>query len=105
MLATTTPTYDLAGNLTATQDPLGRATRFEYDAENRRVRMLHPDDTAKSFAYDALDRMIAETNELGHTTKRAYDAYGNLVGISAGVPPELRPLSFLLAVNRGIPTD
>ncbi len=43
-------TYDLAGNLTASKDPLGRATRFEYDAENRRVRMVHRDDTAKTFA-------------------------------------------------------
>jgi len=41
--------------------------------------MIHPDDTAKTFVYDALDRMIAETNELGQITKRAYDAYGNLV--------------------------
>jgi YD repeat-containing protein len=48
--ATTMHTYDLAGNLTASKDPLGRATRFEYDAENRRVRMVHRDDTAKTFA-------------------------------------------------------
>lgn len=77
--ATTKHVYDLAGNLLATTDPLGRVTRHDYDAAGRRVKTTFPDQTTKTFAHDAAGQLTAETDELGHTTRRSYDAYRNLI--------------------------
>ncbi|MCX6854895.1 MAG: hypothetical protein NTV80_08310 [Verrucomicrobia bacterium] len=80
--ATTKHTYDLAGNLLTSTDPLGRTTAHAYDAQNNKVKTTHPDGSSKTFAYNALGQLTAETNELGHTTKRAYDLYGNLIALT-----------------------
>ncbi|MBL9144940.1 MAG: RHS repeat-associated core domain-containing protein [Verrucomicrobiaceae bacterium] len=77
--ATTRHTYDAAGNLIKTTDPLGRATQFQYDVAGRRTSMIFPDQAKRSYAYDAAGQLIAETDELGHLTKRSYDAWGNLL--------------------------
>jgi RHS repeat-associated protein len=81
-LSVTRHTYDLLGHLLSTTDPLGRATRFEYDAAGNRIKIIHPDKTEKNFAYNALGQVTAETNELGHTTKKEYDPYGNLIALT-----------------------
>ncbi len=81
-LQTTRQEYDAAGNLVAITDGLGRATRFEYDAENRRIRTIHPDQTERRYAYNAKGQLVEETDELGAATRREYDAYGNLVVIT-----------------------
>ncbi|MBK8040884.1 MAG: RHS repeat protein [Verrucomicrobiaceae bacterium] len=80
--ATTAHVYDSAGNLLSTTDPLGRITSFQYDSAGNRTKIIYPDKTEKNFAYDALGQMIAETNELGHTTKKEYDPYGNLIAVT-----------------------
>lgn len=77
--ATTKHQYDLAGNLVQTTDALGRVTRYEYDAVNRRVAMIYPDNSQRRYGYDAAGLLVAETNELGHTMKRSHDAFGNLL--------------------------
>lgn len=80
--ATTRHTYDLAGNRLTTTDALGRVTQFQYDAANRRTAVIHPDQTQRTFAFNANGQVIAETDELGHITKRDYDAHGNLIAIT-----------------------
>lgn len=78
----TTHSYDLAGNLLTTTDPLGRKTVHDYNALNKRIKTTHPDGSSKTFAYNALGQLTAETDELGHTTKRDYDPYGNLIALT-----------------------
>jgi len=72
--ATTTHTYDLAGQRTATTDPLGRLTTYTYDLDGR---------------------MISETQASGTpvalTTTRTYSTGGNLTSTTqaAGTPVAL----------------
>lgn len=74
--------YDAVGNLLAAVDGLGRVTRYEYDAGDRRVRMVHPDQSERRYAYNDKDQLIEETDELGAVSKREYDGYGNLVALT-----------------------
>ncbi|MCP4360369.1 MAG: RHS repeat protein, partial [Chloroflexi bacterium] len=90
--------YDDVGNQTEVIDPLGRKTRYEYDALNRVVTMTNPlngqtiydygpagnrltttdaEGRTTSFAYDALNRAVTTTNHLLGQSRVQYDAVGN----------------------------
>ncbi len=91
-------TYDDAGRVIATQDPLGHITRTYYDAAGRAyavVRNLtgqdvsvgqppareagNPDENIRTDTeYDASGKVLSTTDPLGHQTKYEYDLLGRL---------------------------
>ena len=80
-------TYDANGNLKTVQDPLGRVTEYEYDAENRPILTRFPlvageSRTTRRTAYDVLGRKISETDQAGVTTRFGHDAQGRLGAVT-----------------------
>ena len=70
----TTYTYDSAGNLTLTTDPLSHSTRYGYDALNRQVSVTDP-------------RGVSNVNNPAtdleaYTTHTQYDAVGNTLALT-----------------------
>jgi RHS repeat-associated protein len=53
--------YDPQGNLMSITDPLGRATKLEYDAVGRITKQTQPDDSIITFRYDDEGKMVGLT--------------------------------------------
>ena len=63
----------------STTDPLGRVTRFEYDANENVTSITDPDNNETTFTYEpTFDRLATITDALNQTTTFEYDATGNL---------------------------
>ncbi|WP_431037738.1 DNRLRE domain-containing protein [Streptomyces sp. P6-2-1] len=73
-------TYDDAGNLTASTDPLGHTTRYAYDALGRLTTQTEPvGDTTSlttSFGYDAAGHRTRYTDGRGNATSYTYNTLG-----------------------------
>jgi YD repeat-containing protein len=64
--------YDNNGNMTRKTAKIGGAiTQFEYDAENKLVRVVSPSNTA-NYKYDGLDRRVEKEVIAGSTTVTKY---------------------------------
>ena len=74
--------YDPNGNAILRTDANGNETTMVYDAANRLIETVHPDNTPHTRAdnpratqaYDAAGRLISTTDERGNTTTYTYDA-------------------------------
>lgn len=79
--------YDSANRRLQTTDALGNSIRYEYDANSNVIRTTEterrdtPPHTTEvyqtNFLYDALDRRIATIDNIGNTSRYAYDSRGN----------------------------
>ncbi|SMF03440.1 RHS repeat-associated core domain-containing protein [Alteromonadaceae bacterium Bs31] len=69
----TTTRTDLQGNV------ISLVTRYEYDAEDRVIRTVHPDGTESTTEYNAVDQVLAEVNALGQRTEYEYDVRGKQI--------------------------
>jgi len=67
-------TYDEDGNLTSRADSSG-TTSYEYDQENRMVRVTKPSDGTWLYTYDSLGNRVA-VNHNGAMTRYAHDPIG-----------------------------
>ncbi|MFQ4138134.1 RHS repeat protein [Nodosilinea sp. PGN35] len=76
-----TQTYDKAGNLVATTDPIGRQTRYLYDSRNRLVKTILPDGTEQLTRYDFDNNPVSRRDANGQATQSIYDARGRLVAM------------------------
>lgn len=83
--------YDLAGNLEATIDPLGRITSNTYDALGRLWTTISPDPDglqgplsapASIFRYDVVGNLLSTTDHLGRTTTSTYDSRNRVVSVT-----------------------
>ncbi len=54
-------------------------TRYEYDAEGRVTRVIHPDQTETITEYNRIGKVAAEIDAEGRRTEYEYDARGNRV--------------------------
>jgi RHS repeat-associated protein len=92
---TSTTVYDSRGRRERVIDALNRVTRFVYDEAGRLIETVHPDAHVPSgddgneannprsrTDYDALGRKIAQTDELGRSTRYAYDKLGRLIAVA-----------------------
>jgi RHS repeat-associated protein len=81
----TRSSYDAAGNLTnsiVTVDGTNRTNTFVYDALNRRVRSVFPDNSFQQTFYDELGRRIVETDQATNSTWFGYDRLGRLTSVT-----------------------
>ncbi len=83
--------YDLAGNLEATIDPLGRITSNTYDALGRLCTTTSPDPDGlqgplpaliSTFRYDVVGNLLSTTDHLGRTTTSTFDSRNRVVAIT-----------------------
>ena len=70
--------YDVAGNLVAETDELGRATRYVYDLRNRLIITIRPDGTVVRTHYNGGGRVESTTDAEGYTTTYTYDKLGRV---------------------------
>ena len=101
--ATTSYSYDLAGNLAKITDALGHAavttfdsrnrplsvadplankTQWTYDVVSNKLTETRPDNGITTMAYDAMHRLLSTTDPKNQATSFAYDASGNLVTLT-----------------------
>jgi RHS repeat-associated protein len=88
---TTSYTYDAVGNQQTVTDPLGRVTRYDYDALNRVITetrnyidgvfnpSLPAEDVITRYSYDAVGNRTRLTDAANHSTSYAYDALNRVV--------------------------
>lgn len=99
--STTEYEYDLAGNVTAIIDPLGRRTEMVYDALDRLTTIIGADpdgptnpltSPVTTFTYDAIGRLLTSTNPLGFVTTFDFDDEENTQTITLPDPDGAGPL-------------
>jgi len=84
---TATYTYIAGTNFIATgTDPLGRVTKFEYDAKGNNTRIISdfqgPLENTTLYTYDSQGNLLTETDPLGRTTRYTYDSMGNMIEVT-----------------------
>lgn len=79
----TVHTYDGAGRMASTRDPVGETTTFTYDAAHRRTGVTYPYGdgltATEATTYDPNGRIVAVTNGEGETVTRVFDEVGRMV--------------------------
>jgi RHS repeat-associated protein len=70
--------YDLAGWMTAQNDPLDRRTTAGYDDLGRLTLATHPDQTTTGYGYDQVGNLISHTDRTGAVWEYTYDAGNRL---------------------------
>ena len=74
--------HNRGGQLLQQRDPMGRVTRFIYDALGRRVEVILPAPSpgekspVQKTVYNALGQVVQTIDPLGNTTTTEYDAFG-----------------------------
>jgi RHS repeat-associated protein len=78
--ATTSYSYDEAGNRTGQVDALGRSSSWAYDAKHRLTGRTSPDGRSESFGYDPTGELLTHTTFAGEAFAFQYDAMSRLTG-------------------------
>jgi len=73
-------TYDGLDRLTAQTDPLGHRSTFTYDGRNFLTTATDAKGQVAHYTYDALGRLLT-FQTADNTTRRGFDAAGNLVSV------------------------
>jgi RHS repeat-associated protein len=68
----------MLGKVTARTDPLGRATRYRYDAKGRLIQVSLPSDAVLKYAYDADDNVVQFVDANGAVTRLDYCGLGEV---------------------------
>ena len=74
---TTRITYDRDGEVAASTDPYGNTTRYGYDGNGNRIKVINPARQVTTSAYDPDDELVKVTRPDGTSLAYAYDADGN----------------------------
>jgi RHS repeat-associated protein len=72
-------TFDANGRRKTSRDPLGNTTVWTYDAAGNQLTTTRPDNGVTTNVYDPMNRMISTTDPANQTTTYAYGgvAYGD----------------------------
>ena len=92
--------YDLAGNLVAESDSLGRVTSRSYNARGQETSVTLPDPdgagplTAPVFtkAFNARGELVSQTDAMGNSTSWTYNAQGQALTQTDPDPDGVGPL-------------
>lgn len=90
----TASSYDKAGQLLTSTDPLGNVTEYEYDDQGRMIAVIQPDADGEEpivrpttrYFYDVAGQLTSTTDPLGRTTIYEYDGLGRQVRVIQPVP-------------------
>ena len=99
ILASSSFSYDAAGNVVAEIDPLGRITRFQYDSMNRRTRTTDALGGVSTTGYDAVGNVILSSDTANNQTEYRYDSLNRLVQTFSPDPDGPGPLHRPLATT------
>ncbi|CAN5487985.1 hypothetical protein BH11PLA2_BH11PLA2_46570 [soil metagenome] len=80
--------YDAAGNLTSSNSGGGLVNGFEYDSRGNLVSFTDAAGNKTRYTYDSRGDVTSRTDALGNTTNYSYDAESNLVGIDYPQGPD-----------------
>lgn len=69
-------TYDGRHNLIAETDPRGNVTSHVYDAQNRRIQTILPENSTQRMGYDASGNEALRVDAMGNRTQTSFNAYG-----------------------------
>ncbi len=104
LLTTTDPlghvtanTYDPVGNLVSIRDANDHATAFTYDAAGRIVTVTAPDGGSTTYAYDDAGNRLTRRDDANHVTTYAYDDGGRLISEAGPDPDGAGPKSSALS--------
>lgn len=75
----TVSTYDRAGRLLTSTDPLGNQTSYAYDAVGNKFSVTDAANKTTSYTYDPVNRLASVIAADLTTTSYTYDLVGNLV--------------------------
>ncbi len=78
----TTDYFNLDGATALAIDPLGNATRYEYDSNLNLTKVIGPGGTTETGTYDANGNLTSDTDPLGLATNLTYDANNNLTSFT-----------------------
>jgi YD repeat-containing protein len=70
-------TYDAAGRLTSSTDPVGRVSSYQYDAENRLIKTTYGDTSTDRVQYGTgllANLVVKTTDRNGYETTYTYDS-------------------------------
>ena len=74
---TTRVTYDRDGQVTASTDPNSSTTRYAYDGNGNRIKVVNPAKQLTTSAYDRDNELVKVTRPDGTSLAYTYDADGN----------------------------
>ncbi|CAN5528881.1 hypothetical protein BH11PLA2_BH11PLA2_49400 [soil metagenome] len=80
--------YDAAGNLTNSNSGGGLVNGFEYDSRGNLVSFNDPAGNKTRYTYDSRGDVTSLTDALGNTTTYSYDSESNLVSIAYPQGPQ-----------------
>ncbi len=89
---TTSQEYDRNGNITAVIDALGRRTGYQYDALDRRLAVIYPDESQMLTDYDADGNVIRTQDNNGLQRFYTVDALSRTTRVDidpSGIPTSL----------------
>ncbi len=72
--------YDANGNETSIATPMGRTTTLGYDGEGQLVSLTDPEGNTTQYGYEDGEQ-VTSTDPLGHQTRVEYDSLGRPVGV------------------------
>ncbi len=75
--------YDSNGNVTTITDAKERATSFEYDAQNRMVKLIAADGGVILKSYDSRGNLEVVTDPRGLKTVYTYDGFGAVKSVKS----------------------
>jgi len=79
--ASTTITNNQQGQPLTVTDPLGNATRIEYDAAGNMVASIDPLNNRKEYSYDASGNLVGIKDPLGNITSTTYNSDNRLKSV------------------------
>ena len=79
---TTTYSYDANGNLITKTDPNGNIINYEYDAVNRLIRKVAPDDIV-NYNYDVMDNLLS-VSDSDSSLAMSYDLNRRMLSVTTG---------------------
>lgn len=92
LLTTTDPlgnqssqTYDAVGNKLSATDAANRTTSYTYDGVNRLASVIAADLTTTSYTYDLAGNLTTRTDPYNHSTTYAFDADGRRTTVTSPI--------------------